>query len=341
MKALDKLNYKNFLVIAEISRDISEALDLLPSYKDSISIPIISKNPLSRITVIGDKGDRKRALGYLCGSNNIINYYTSKFFFKIPFKKQEDRDKFRKFYIRLKNIYKKRYETDCVPDIDTEINYNSKAEREGWEKKWDVLQRIWSAYTASPKKDKLEIPIKRLIIKDRTMTETENAIASWQKEGCFKSFDKNRDNFIFNGIKRQALRKAYFKTNDIWNEFKDALEKNKAKNNNKSHNYKTKICISEKHGIFLEDNNKLKYPIKGKKRPKLVRLLKDGRKSANILVELCEYSGIPDLSKEINNINKIFKKKLHLENDLIIHVETGGYELNNDDHEIFYKKLIS
>lgn len=95
------------------------------------------------------------------------------------------------------------------------------------------------------------------------------------------------------------------------------------------------IFVSKDYGIYLNQNTKKpNYPIRGKKRPNILYHLRDGKKDANILCGLLHYAGFPILSKEIDEINKNFRKKLELKSDLIIHRETGGYSLNSDEYNI-------
>ena len=90
------------------------------------------------------------------------------------------------------------------------------------------------------------------------------------------------------------------------------------------------IRISSNEGICLGDKC---YPMRGKKRPKIVKMLKDGKKELKIFVELLQQQE-PLVISEIRQINKIFRKKLNVTEDLIIHIPTGGYDLNRKCFEI-------
>jgi len=97
---------------------------------------------------------------------------------------------------------------------------------------------------------------------------------------------------------------------------------------------KEQIFISKEIGIYKEQNGKkLNYPIKGE-RANLLRRLKDGKKDGKLLAELSGHKNLQQLSKDINDINRIFKKKLKLRSEIIIHVETGGYRLNKEKYKI-------
>jgi len=90
---------------------------------------------------------------------------------------------------------------------------------------------------------------------------------------------------------------------------------------------KISIYFSEDKGIY--DKNNFGYPIKGK-RAKLIRNLKDGKKDGAILTKILGYDSLAQLSKDKNEINKLFRKKLKQKEDFIIRIPTGGYRLNDE-----------
>ena len=101
---------------------------------------------------------------------------------------------------------------------------------------------------------------------------------------------------------------------------------------------KKKVFISRINGIYCnETSKKPNYPIKGKKRLKIIYNLKDGRKDANILCNIICYTTKQSLSKEIKQINNNFQNKLKLKNNLIVHIQTGGYNLNKEKYDIKIK----
>lgn len=107
------------------------------------------------------------------------------------------------------------------------------------------------------------------------------------------------------------------------------------KSKNKTTTEKKKVFISKKDGIYINQNSKKpNYPIKGEKRPKIISTINDSKKDANILCKTITYKTKSLLSKEIKEINNNFKKKLKQENNLIIRLETGGYQLNSEKYKI-------
>ncbi len=101
------------------------------------------------------------------------------------------------------------------------------------------------------------------------------------------------------------------------------------------HANKKKVFISTRNGIYQnEKTKKPNYAIKGNKRPKIITILKDGRKDINILCQTIGYKSNQIPSKEIKEINRHFKDKLKLKDNLIVRLPTGGYDLNREKYDI-------
>jgi len=107
-------------------------------------------------------------------------------------------------------------------------------------------------------------------------------------------------------------------------------KKERKKYNNK--NKKIAIFISDDHGIY-KDDVKSGYPVRGS-RAKLLRHLRDGKKDGKILTQIWGHNNHAQLSKDIKGINKLFKNKLKQKEDIVVHVQTGGYKLNDEIYAI-------
>jgi len=88
------------------------------------------------------------------------------------------------------------------------------------------------------------------------------------------------------------------------------------------------IVIDPRRGIYDAKNHKLIYEIRGK-RLKIVEYLLEKNASLNDLVGHTGQSPIV-ISRAIKKINEIFRKKLKIKIDLIIHSKTSGYKLNRE-----------
>jgi hypothetical protein len=62
--------------------------------------------------------------------------------------------------------------------------------RKGLEKKWDVLQSIWTVYESNSRADAVLVPIDALTIKGRTTEEIDGIIQGLKNIGCFGTWDR-------------------------------------------------------------------------------------------------------------------------------------------------------
>lgn len=92
------------------------------------------------------------------------------------------------------------------------------------------------------------------------------------------------------------------------------------------------IYITIEDGIFMNRETATpSYPIGRKsKRAKLVWKLRGGVVSGPDLKKYLDIKKLPNVKESIDEINKLFKSHLSLENDLIVHVATGGYMFNDE-----------
>jgi len=212
----------------------------------------------------------------------------------------------------------------------------------------DIINTIISkAVIYKNHKDGIRANVKDLGIEydQSSWFEAEKFLGKLKKYGCFKKFttatdpviQKPNSEYIFFGTNIKKLRKHKF-------ELAKELEPSKQKKNNVG---KKNIIIDlNDKGIYQEDKEKNNYPIKNSsKRAKIIKCLKNGKKDAVILSMICGYNkdnnnnNLPQLSKEINAINTVFTKKLALKDDIIIHKDTGGYDLNKDIYNIKFKSI--
>lgn len=102
------------------------------------------------------------------------------------------------------------------------------------------------------------------------------------------------------------------------------------------------ITISKSDGIYYDERIKkhIYYaPLKGKKRYTLIHYLFKSQKAetGSSLMDYIGYKEYSELSHEIDEINSLFKKRLFLQDDLIIRKGAGGYSINFDN---YFVKLI-
>ncbi len=98
---------------------------------------------------------------------------------------------------------------------------------------------------------------------------------------------------------------------------------------NLSHNReKIDVNIDQRKGIYLSDGE-LSYPISGRRFNIVSKLTEEEIIFGNELEDLTGWN-MSDISHNIRDINKTFKKNLKVSEDLIIHNATGGYSFNHD-----------
>lgn len=95
---------------------------------------------------------------------------------------------------------------------------------------------------------------------------------------------------------------------------------------------KIDISIHKKEGIFRKKEGQTpRYPMRGVKNWTIIdALLEAGEDGISIsdLRSKARYTTDSDVYKAISKMNKLFKKNLELEENLIVHHPTGGYTLN-------------
>lgn len=102
---------------------------------------------------------------------------------------------------------------------EKEINYSDKGERKAWEKKWDVLQAIWTAYKTLNNPKNILVPVNALLIKGRDKNLIEMILSDYSRMGCFHGFTLEEDNYILYRVNHDKLKDVYKKTKAIWDKF--------------------------------------------------------------------------------------------------------------------------
>ncbi len=101
-----------------------------------------------------------------------------------------------------------------------EIDYDSSSERRAWEKKWDVLQAIWTVYQSSTQPDEVNIPISNLEIKGRRKAEIVDILKGLSENGgCFSYSHRGSENYLIKNINHTQLAETYKKTELIYDKF--------------------------------------------------------------------------------------------------------------------------
>lgn len=101
------------------------------------------------------------------------------------------------------------------------IDFSDTASRKAWEKKWDVLQAIWTTYNGNSQPDNLLVRASVLLIKDRSDTEINGIFDGLKKDGCFTDWQTTKDKVYFDikDINHNKFIKIYQDTGLIYNKF--------------------------------------------------------------------------------------------------------------------------
>jgi len=108
----------------------------------------------------------------------------------------------------------------------------------------------------------------------------------------------------------------------------------------KTKNYgKIDILVDNEKGIYR--NEKLCYPIRIKSaRFRIIKQLNEKRSPTSISeIKLLTGQKEQLISKEIREINRLVRKNLKVKNKFIVHIDTGGYKLNDKKYNIIWKTL--
>lgn len=104
---------------------------------------------------------------------------------------------------------------------DEDIDFSDTASRKGWEKKWDVLQAIWTTYNGNSQADSIFVRASVLLIKDRSDVEINGILDGLKKEDCFADWQMAKDKVYFEikDINHNKFIKIYQKTGFIYDKF--------------------------------------------------------------------------------------------------------------------------
>lgn len=106
-----------------------------------------------------------------------------------------------------------------------QIAQSGKAYRQGLEKKWDVLQRIFDAYVASGQSDNLNIPSSGFDIKNRPMSLTKSILDGLKSENCFKSWEKEGENYNLVRIQHEQFVTCYRQVQNAYSKLAEDHQK--------------------------------------------------------------------------------------------------------------------
>lgn len=107
--------------------------------------------------------------------------------------------------------------------------------RRGLEKKWDVLQSIWTYYESNSRADAVMVPVAALTIKGRTIEETDGVIEGLKNAGCFMSWNRKDRYYSVERIDHTKLPRVFEETKATYQKLANEYElsRNPTPTNNK------------------------------------------------------------------------------------------------------------
>jgi len=88
--------------------------------------------------------------------------------------------------------------------------------RRGLEKKWDVLQAIWTVYESNSRADSVLVPVDALTIKGRTIEETDGVIEGLRAISCFNRWERKDRWYALEGINHADFVKEFERTHSLY-----------------------------------------------------------------------------------------------------------------------------
>lgn len=145
------------------------------------------------------------------------------------------------------------------------IDFNSKAERKAWEKKWDVLQAIWSAYKTLDKPKGIRISNGALLIKGRDEDLIDIILFDLIKRNCFWGYRNDGKDYILIRIDHEALAATYYQVKEIYEKFAEVYQRREEKAEKALEKEKQKYLITrdKQTGDFFYNGKSIKFENKG------------------------------------------------------------------------------
>lgn len=101
--------------------------------------------------------------------------------------------------------------------------------RRGLEKKWDVLQAIWTVYESNSRADSVLVPVDALTIKGRTADEIDRIIDGLRNIDCFNTWERKNRWYHLEKIDHNKFPEEYSRTESEYIRLAGKYENNKVK----------------------------------------------------------------------------------------------------------------
>lgn len=224
---------------------------------------------------------------------------------------QFERDNYDVHINRIHSYLEERLEEEI--DKYESINFGDSNERKAWEKYWDLLQAVWSAFKEQEDNHNLIIQAKRIVIKGRSISTIEAMLERLKANGCFQRLEKLGEEYCLFGIDEECLRLNYESTQTVYKHFAKVYEANRGERPGKFEGRLIECLILANGDVELKiqsDNVKGQVNF-GQGRAKIISYLYGCRDDK-------EWKGYKDFRENgILNGSKYIKKAVAAINDIV------------------------
>ena len=161
--------------------------------------------------------------------------------------------------------------------------------KKGLEKKWDVLQAIWTVYESNSRADSVLVPIASLAIKGRLVEEIDGIVEGLKNNGCFIRWERRDRWYSLENINHDIFPKIFGDTEKAYKENSSNYQEQNKKDEN--------ILFQKQERATPLSKREL-----GKKISNIIRIGKFGKKEKALLKYLekdFEPKTIEEISKEV------------------------------------------
>jgi hypothetical protein len=166
------------------------------------------------------------------------------------------KDKYSTWIKRLHNYLIPRLEDlGATKKTNETSKFSDTATRRGVEKKWDVLQAIWSLYEASSRPDSVLVPVARLTIKGRSVELIDGIIEGLKQEGVFQDWERKDRYYDLKHIDHDIFPEIYQEIGYVYKKLAKEYQRKSKKKQKKNLDLKNLIFSEEESAIKNENLN--------------------------------------------------------------------------------------
>lgn len=145
--------------------------------------------------------------------------------------------------------------------------------KRGLEKKWDVLQAIWTVYESNSRADSVLVPIARLAIKGRLVEEIDGIIEGLKNNGCFTRWERKDRWYSLENINHDIFPKIFGDTEKAYKENPSNYQEQNKKDENTLLQKQERAILPSKRELRKKISNIIKIGKFGKKEKTFLRYL--------------------------------------------------------------------